>query len=1084
MWKSHRRAFAVIAILTAIGCAGGDDGSGPTGSISLTASPSALTLLQGASGTVTVTLVRGGGFVDPVNVAVSGLPAGVTLSVTPVQLTGATTQATVTVNVANTVPAGTYTATVTATATGIGSATASYTLTVTAPVTPTFVLTATPAALSLAQGSSGTTTIGVQRTNLSTPIALTLENPPSGVTGSFNPASVTGDQSVLTINVASTVAPGSYTLTVSGHATGPDRTTTIALTVLPPPNYQLSTTPNTLSIAAGATGTTTVNIARTNFTGAVTLALDAPPAGITATFNPAAPTGNSSTATISVDASVAAGDYNVTIKGTATGVPGFTVAGQIDEAAAAGDRTTTVAVSVTPAGNFTITAAPTSLSIGVGASGNTSVTIVRTSFTADIALSLSSPPPGITGVFTPPTLTGSTLTSTLVISVAANVTLGSRTITVQGAGGSLTKITAITLIVTAAATDFTMSATPASLSIGAGANGNTSLSIVRTNFTSDVALSLVSPPAGITGVFTPATLTGATLTSDLVISVAASVAPANYTVTVQGAGGSVTKTTTVIVTVPGGAASVTLSMTPNALTIQQGGSGQATLNAARTNYTGNITPSYSGNPAGLTLTFNPNPITLNSATVTVNVGGSTPVGTHNLTITGASGAAGNPTTTLAVTVTAPSGGSSFDWDFCTADGVPLKFWRQSGGTWADVAPQVVGNITRFSFNISSTSGGVAYTMQASSFSLFNSTRVSQRRSKLREANRTARERTSLARSARLGMANQVLPLNATFFDTFVQLALTSELGAYRETCAPSPPTLVSKTFNVTGIGGAETGTLGYGGASAALSSTTPSYNLMVQPGNYDWLAAFGPSPGPDWTSYRIGRNEATPGAAVNINRVGATAFTTFPFTVSGGAGGSFWQYIQGFQGSRGFIHVLSIGSILSNTNTGTMRFLAPTDRLGTDLVSLQITNLEQGATSFDFRISDNYIGSAPPASGSFALPPAVPSFTVSPVMGAPVPTWSVTGQTPAAYQTSVSSITTSFEGGDGNALYTISATRAYQTANGMATSYTLAGPTLPNFQAAWAPTAPIAESTVVMFGYDLLGVPTAGTVAIFALRIQ
>src|SRR5512145_2906167 len=106
MWKSPRRALTAIAVLTAIGCGGGDDGNGPTGSISLTANPTTLTLPQGGSGTVTVTLVRGGGFADPVNVAVTGLPGGVTLSVTPAQLTGATTQATVTVNVGNAVPAG------------------------------------------------------------------------------------------------------------------------------------------------------------------------------------------------------------------------------------------------------------------------------------------------------------------------------------------------------------------------------------------------------------------------------------------------------------------------------------------------------------------------------------------------------------------------------------------------------------------------------------------------------------------------------------------------------------------------------------------------------------------------------------------------------------------------------------------------------------------------------------------------------------------------------------------------------------------------------------------------------------------
>lgn len=970
MWKSPRRALTAIAILTAIGCGGDDDGNGPTGSISLTASPPALTLPQGGSGTVTVTLVRGGGFADPVNVAVTGLPAGVTLSVTPAQLTGATTQATVTVNVGNTVPAGTYTATVTATATGIGSATATYTLTVTA--TPNYALTATPAAVTAGQGGSGTTTIGIQRTNFTgTPVTLTLDNPPPGITGTFSPTPATGDQSVLTINVAGTVAQGPYNLTVKGSATGPgDKTTTVALTVGPPPSYTLSASPATVSIPAGATGETTVNIARTSFPGAVTLSLDAPPQGMTATFNPAAPTTNTSTATISVPANATPGNYNVTIKGTATGLT---------------DRTTTVAVTVTAAATFTI------------------------------------------------------------------------------------------------------SATPATLSMAAGGNNNTSVAIVRTNFTTDVALSVasVSPTnAGITGVFTPALLTGANLTANLVISAAASVTPGNYTVTVQGVGGSLTRTATVTVTVTG-AASVTLSMSPATLTIQQGGSSTATLNAVRTNYTGNITPTFTSNPAGPTLTFNPNPITTgNSAQVTVNVGASVPVGTYNVTITGASGAAGNPTTTLAVTVTAPTGGSNFEWDFCTVDGVPLKFWRLSGTTWAEVAPTVVGNVTRFAFNISTTSGGVAFTIQSSAFSLQNSTRISHQRAKLREATKAAREKM---RSARLQLANQVLPLDPTYFDTQVLFGLASELSGYRETCVTTS-TAVSKTFNVSGMGASESGVLGYGGATASLSSATPSYNLMVPPGSYDWLAAFGPTPTfPDLTStftaYRIGRNEAAPGAAVNVNRVGATAFTTFPFTVSGGTGGSFWLYSQGLQGSRGFIVGLPIGSLLSNTNTGTMLFLAPADRVGSDLWSLDITNLAQSGTTSDLRSSVNYIGSAPPASGNFSLPPAVPAFTVSSVMGASVP-WSVTGQTPTEYQTAASAVVAGFEGGDGNALVTMVATRGWQTANGMTTSYTLTGPTLPGFQAAWAPAGPLASSSVIMFGFNVNAAPAPGTVAAFAARTQ
>ena len=56
-------------------------------------------------------------------------------------------------------------------------------------------------------------------------------------------------------------------------------------------DYALSLTPGALTIVQGATGTASVTITRTNFTGAVTLSLSNAPVGVTGSFDPAAPTG-------------------------------------------------------------------------------------------------------------------------------------------------------------------------------------------------------------------------------------------------------------------------------------------------------------------------------------------------------------------------------------------------------------------------------------------------------------------------------------------------------------------------------------------------------------------------------------------------------------------------------------------------------------------------------------------------------------------------------------------------------------------------------------------------------------------------
>ena len=83
-------------------------------------------------------------------------------------------------------------------------------------------------------------------------------------------------------------------------------------------DYTLALEPVALTIVQGTTGSATVTITRTNFTGAVTLNLGNAPIGVTGSFNPSAPTGTSSTLTVSVGAAVAPGIYNLTVDGTAT----------------------------------------------------------------------------------------------------------------------------------------------------------------------------------------------------------------------------------------------------------------------------------------------------------------------------------------------------------------------------------------------------------------------------------------------------------------------------------------------------------------------------------------------------------------------------------------------------------------------------------------------------------------------------------------------------------------------------------------------------------------------------------------------
>jgi len=126
-----------------------------------------------------------------------------------------------------------------------------------APPAPALSLTAAPASLSLNPGGNATINIGVNRSNFSGPVTLTLSGQPSGVTGSFSP-NPTEANSALSLSVGSGVGPGSYTLVIGGSGSGTSAETRITLTVTqpqtpPPPTASLNGTLLTLFGVSGDT---------------------------------------------------------------------------------------------------------------------------------------------------------------------------------------------------------------------------------------------------------------------------------------------------------------------------------------------------------------------------------------------------------------------------------------------------------------------------------------------------------------------------------------------------------------------------------------------------------------------------------------------------------------------------------------------------------------------------------------------------------------------------------------------------------------------------------------------------------------
>ena len=353
----------------------------PTPSFALAVAPTTLSLAQSGTASSTVTLTRAGGFTGGVTLAAENLPAGVTAAFNPASpVTGNTSTLTLTASATATL--GAATVTVRGTGTGVTAQTATIALTVTAPAPVGFSLGLNPATLAVTQGTNGTSTVNITRTGgFAGSVNLTASGLPNGVTAAFNPVDATGNTSTLTLTASATAATGAATVTIKGTSAGQtDQTTTLALTVNVAAGYTLSLTPTTLSIAQGTNGTSTVNITRTGgFTGTVNLTATGLPNGVTAAFNPAAATGNTSTLTLTASATAATGAATVVIHGNS---------GTLAE------QTTNLALTVTATGGgtgnttyefCTVDQTPIWLAVQDGATGTwTRVTPTGTKFQFNI----------------------------------------------------------------------------------------------------------------------------------------------------------------------------------------------------------------------------------------------------------------------------------------------------------------------------------------------------------------------------------------------------------------------------------------------------------------------------------------------------------------------------------------------------------------------------------------------------------------------------------------------------------------------------------------------------------------------------
>jgi uncharacterized membrane protein len=506
-----------------------------TPDFSLSASPPSQSVVQGQGTTYTVTVSPLSGFSGTVNLTASGLPSGASASFNPASVSGSGSS-TMAATTSTSTPAGTYTITITGSS-GSVTHTTTVSLTVNAAAQPNFSLSRSPSSVTIVQGgSAGTSTITITPSNgFASSVALSATGVPSGVTAAFSPNPATST-STLTLTASSTATTGTATVTVTGTSSGLTHTTTVTLTVnaAATPNFSLSASPSSVTIVqGGSAGTSTITITPSNgFSGSVSLSATGVPNGVTAAFgtNPAT---SSSTLTLTASGTATTGTATVTVTGTSSGLTHTTTV------------TLTVNAAATP--NFSLSASPSSVTIVQGGSAGTSTIAITPSngFSGSVTLSATGVPNGVTAAFgTNPATSSSILTLT----ASGTATTGAATVTVTGTSGSLTHTTTVSLTVNAAAQpNYTLSASPSSLSVARGSTGTSTITIHPTNgFTGSVTFSGSSLPTGVTASFSP---NPSTSSSTLTLTVGGSASTGTFSVRVRGRSGGLSHSVRISLTV-------------------------------------------------------------------------------------------------------------------------------------------------------------------------------------------------------------------------------------------------------------------------------------------------------------------------------------------------------------------------------------------------------------------------------------------------------------------------------------------------------------------------------------------------------
>jgi hypothetical protein len=570
---------------------------------SFTLSSYGATLFQGNSTSTYINVSSENGFNGYVDLAVSGVPPGVTATLGPNPIAGASSSMLM-LAASNTAAPGNASVTVTGVSGGV---TASTTVPISI-VAPAFTISGWYGQI-LAQGTSTTTYVYIYSQNgFSGNVSLSISGLPSGVTATWS-ANPTNFSSTLTLVASSSAPIGTSQITVTGKSGSLSASATGSLQIVAP---SLSLQPELASLSMGPNSTVTDELffsLPNNGVGNVSLAVSGLPSGVTASWsqNPAS---QSSVLTLT-SSSAALGSYNLTV----TGKFGTVTA------------TTTITLGIfAPA--FTLS--PAYATIGQGSTTSASISISgQYGFNGGVILSASGLPAGVSAAWAqnPATLVG-----TIELVATSNAALGQYNVTITGSSGNMTASTTLNLTVSPQSFGLYIGSW-SGVSLGGSGTANFYVEPAA-GFTGLVSFSVSGLPSGVTAAFSPtASATGSTLT----FTASGTASTGQYNVTITGTSGTLTATAQFQLTVY----APTFTLNSGSVSLFQGSTGSTYAYAYGSNYglVSGVTLSIAGLPSGVTASISPNPTTTGESLINLTATGTAALGEYNATLTGTAGSA-------------------------------------------------------------------------------------------------------------------------------------------------------------------------------------------------------------------------------------------------------------------------------------------------------------------------------------------------------------------------------------------------------------------------------------------------------------